>query len=120
MTWRRRGGFSGGRSRSTGRSFGAPAAVASSGSRPRISGPTARCWSRPACTRGTRGRSYRPTFGENQYWVEAHLIDFTGDLYDRVLGIALVERIREERKFSDVDALRRQIRSDIATAAEIL
>ena len=26
---------------------------------------------------------YRPTFGEDQYWVEAYLFDFAGDLYDR-------------------------------------
>ena len=74
----------------------------------------------PAALKSVLNVGYRPTFGENQYWVEAHLIDFVGDLYDRVLGIGLVERIREERKFSDVDGLRRQIRSDIATAAEIL
>jgi len=86
----------------------------------RAEGETAEGTRAPAALRSVLNVGYRPTFGENQYWVEAHLIDFTGDLYDRVLGIALVERIREERKFSDVDALRRQIRSDIATAAEIL
>ena len=63
---------------------------------------------------------YRPTFGENQYWVEAYLLDFSGDLYDRTLRVEFLERIRPEMKFSGVDALKRQVMTDIATAAEAL
>jgi riboflavin kinase/FMN adenylyltransferase len=59
---------------------------------------------------------YRPTFGENQYWVEAYLLDFSGDLYDRTLRIEFLERIRPEMKFSGVDALKRQVMADIAAA----
>ena len=59
---------------------------------------------------------YRPTFGENQYWVEAYLLDFSGDLYDRTLRLEFLDRIRPEMKFSGVDALKRQVMSDIATA----
>jgi riboflavin kinase/FMN adenylyltransferase len=59
---------------------------------------------------------YRPTFGENQYWVEAYLLDFSGDLYDRTLRLEFFDRIRPEMKFSGVDALKRQVMSDIATA----
>ncbi len=59
----------------------------------------------------------RPTFGEDQHWVEAYLIDFSGDLYDRSLAVDLVERIRDEIRFPDVDGLRRQISSDIRAAA---
>ncbi len=59
---------------------------------------------------------YRPTFGENQYWVEAYLLDFSGDLYDRTLRIEFLDRIRPEMKFAGVDALKRQVMSDIATA----
>jgi riboflavin kinase / FMN adenylyltransferase len=59
---------------------------------------------------------YRPTFGENQYWVEAYLLDFSGDLYDRTLRVEFLERIRPEMKFSGVDALKQQVMSDIATA----
>ncbi len=62
----------------------------------------------------------RPTFGESEYWVESYLMDFDGDLYDRTIRVALVERLREERKFRDVDALRAQVRLDIATAARSL
>ena len=59
---------------------------------------------------------YRHTFGENQYWVEAYLLDFSGDLYDRTLRLEFFDRIRPEMKFSGVDALKRQVMSDIATA----
>jgi riboflavin kinase/FMN adenylyltransferase len=59
---------------------------------------------------------YRPTFGENQYWVEAYLLDFSGDLYDRTLRLEFFDRIRPEMKFSGVEALKRQVMSDIATA----
>ena len=59
---------------------------------------------------------YRPTFDENQYWVEAHLLDFSGDLYDRPLRLEFLDRIRPEMKFSGVDALKRQVMTDIAAA----
>jgi riboflavin kinase / FMN adenylyltransferase len=59
---------------------------------------------------------YRPTFGENQYWVEAYLLDYSGDLYDRTLRLEFLERIRPEMKFSGVDALKRQVTDDIEAA----
>jgi riboflavin kinase / FMN adenylyltransferase len=59
---------------------------------------------------------YRPTFGENQYWVEAYLLDFSGDLYDQPLTLAFYERLRTEMKFSSVDLLKRQVMADIETA----
>ena len=60
----------------------------------------------------------RPTL-ENpkpQLTVEAHLLDFSGQLYDRHLEIAFVEKLRDERKFASRDALRNQILSDIDSA----
>jgi riboflavin kinase/FMN adenylyltransferase len=59
---------------------------------------------------------YRPTFGENQYWVEAYLLDFSGDLYDRTLRLEFLDRIRPEMKFSGVDALKQQVAADIEAA----
>lgn len=59
---------------------------------------------------------YRPTFGENQYWVEAYLLDFSGDLYDRTLRVEFLERIRPELKFSGVDTLKAQVMADIEAA----
>ncbi|PYO00787.1 MAG: hypothetical protein DMD91_09780 [Candidatus Rokuibacteriota bacterium] len=62
----------------------------------------------------------RPTFGENQLVVEAHLLDFVGDLYDRTVNLAFLARLREERKFADVSALRRQIAEDLELARKRL
>lgn len=63
---------------------------------------------------------YRPTFGEDQYWVEAHLLDYDGDLYDRVVTVRFLERLRAELKFPSVAALAAQVRSDIETARAAL
>jgi riboflavin kinase/FMN adenylyltransferase len=63
---------------------------------------------------------YRPTFGEDEYWVEAHLLDFSGDLYDHAVTIQFLERLRGEVKFPTVDALVAQVRADIAAARAAL
>jgi riboflavin kinase / FMN adenylyltransferase len=54
-----------------------------------------------------------PTFAERARQVEAHLLDFCGDLYGSSLEVELLDWLREQRKFADVDALRRGIDSDL-------
>jgi riboflavin kinase/FMN adenylyltransferase len=63
---------------------------------------------------------YRPTFEESQYWVEAYLFDFAGDLYDRALTLDFLCRIRAEMKFPGVEALTAQVRADMAEARRLL
>jgi riboflavin kinase/FMN adenylyltransferase len=58
----------------------------------------------------------RPTIGDGRVTVEAHLLDGDRDLYGRTLRLALVQWLREERKFEDLDALRTQIADDAALA----
>jgi riboflavin kinase/FMN adenylyltransferase len=60
----------------------------------------------------------RPKFGENELAVEAHLLDFSGDLYGERAKLVFMRRLREERKFSSVDELRHQIALDVAAARE--
>jgi len=48
--------------------------------------------------------------------VEAHLLDFNGDLYGQEVEITFADKLREEQKFSSVDELRQQIARDIAAA----
>jgi riboflavin kinase/FMN adenylyltransferase len=62
----------------------------------------------------------RPTFGEQVFTVEAHLLDFSGDLYGRRVQLDFVARLREEKKFAGVEALRTQIAEDIARARRAL
>jgi riboflavin kinase/FMN adenylyltransferase len=59
-----------------------------------------------------------PTFGEQRRKLEVHLLDFHGDLYGRELHVDLVERLRETRAFSGVEALVAQLTRD-ATAARL-
>ena len=58
----------------------------------------------------------RPTFGETELAVEAYLLDFSADLYDRPLRLLFRRRLRDERRFPSVDALRAQILADVEEA----
>lgn len=61
----------------------------------------------------------RPTFGETDLTVETHVLDFSGDLYGRTVRLAFVQRLRDERRFEDADALRAQIEADHRRAARL-
>lgn len=55
-----------------------------------------------------------PTIGNDHLTVEAYLIDYQGgDLYDQTLTLHLTHRIRDERKFNNLDELKAQIRQDL-------
>lgn len=55
----------------------------------------------------------RPTFGEGgPMVVETHVLGEPGDLYGKRVRLGFVQRLREERRFPDVDALVAQIQSD--------
>ncbi len=52
--------------------------------------------------------------------VEAHLLDFAGDLYGRRLRLELVEWLRDEQRFASVDALVAQIAADVARVRALM
>jgi riboflavin kinase/FMN adenylyltransferase len=54
----------------------------------------------------------RPTFNETDATIETHLLRYSGDLYGRRVRLSFVQRIRDERRFDSVDALRAQIEAD--------
>jgi riboflavin kinase/FMN adenylyltransferase len=55
----------------------------------------------------------RPTFEEAaEVLAEAHVIDWAGDLYGRRVELAFLHHLRDERRFPDVEALKRQIAAD--------
>jgi len=62
----------------------------------------------------------RPTFGGRRRTIEAHLLDFAGDLYRRWLVVEFVERLRGEAAFDGVEALRAAIAADVAHARRVL
>jgi riboflavin kinase / FMN adenylyltransferase len=63
----------------------------------------------------------RPTFGDGLApLLEAHLLDWEGDLYGRELEVALYQRIRPELKFATVEELVAEIRRDVDRVREIM
>jgi riboflavin kinase/FMN adenylyltransferase len=63
----------------------------------------------------------RPTFHEDgEVLAEVHLLDWDGDLYGMQLGVELVARLRDERRFSGVDALVQQMRLDAEMGRAVL
>ncbi len=65
---------------------------------------------------------YRPTLQlpEPQLRVEAHLLDFSGDLYGSELELVMAHKIRDEMRFENLNALQEQIARDIAAARKLL
>jgi riboflavin kinase/FMN adenylyltransferase len=62
----------------------------------------------------------RPTFGEAESVVEAHLFDANLDLYGARLRVDFVARLRDTQKFSGVEALRAQLEQDAMNAKRVL
>lgn len=57
----------------------------------------------------------KPTIeGKNPIGVETHLLDFKEDVYDKNVTVEFLSRVREERKFGSIDALKEQMQNDIA------
>jgi riboflavin kinase / FMN adenylyltransferase len=69
---------------------------------------------------GVASLGVRPTFDPPTELLEAHLLDFEGDLYGRKIEVALHAFIREERRFENVDALVAEMRRDEAAARKLL
>ena len=54
----------------------------------------------------------RPTFGENHLSLEVHVLDYSGNLYGKMLSVAFLQRLREEHRFVSTEELREQLMSD--------
>ena len=59
-----------------------------------------------------------PTFGDNRRQVEAHLLDFNGDLYGQRLRVEVIDWVRDQWKFNGVEPLKEQMARDIAYCKE--
>jgi riboflavin kinase / FMN adenylyltransferase len=72
-------------------------------------------WRAAAISIGTRPQFY----DDGPLLVEVHVLGYEGDLYDAVLDVAFVERLRAESVFADVEALVAQIARDVTQTLEI-
>lgn len=63
---------------------------------------------------------YRPTFGGTQLRVEAFLLDFEGDLYQRQLELRFIKYLHPDIKFPAPDDLVRQLRKDVEDTRRIV
>jgi len=52
--------------------------------------------------------------------IEAHLADFTGDLYGQRLSLEIVDKIRDERQMSSLDQLSAQLSNDLQSTLNLL
>lgn len=70
---------------------------------------------------GVANIGVRPTVSsEPKLLVEVHLLDAAMDLYGLTLGVDMIERLRDERRFDGIEALRAQIDRDARTARDLL
>ncbi len=65
---------------------------------------------------GIANLGYRPTFNEKKILLEVHLFNFSGNLYNKYLRVEFLKFIRAEKKFKDVDQLKKQINIDLLIA----
>jgi len=70
--------------------------------------------------KGVANIGFSPTFDDNEFTVEVHLLNFSTDIYGEKIRVNFIERIRDEKKFANISELTAQINQDIETAHKIL
>jgi len=66
--------------------------------------------------KGIANLGYRPTFNGKKILLETHLFNFSGNIYNKDLTVEFLKFIRKEKKFKNVNQLKKQIRIDLLTA----
>ncbi|SDE61036.1 FMN adenylyltransferase /riboflavin kinase [Thermus arciformis] len=66
--------------------------------------------------KGVANVGTRPTLGGEERRLEVHLLGFAGELYGEEVRVRFLKRLREERRFPSLEALRAQIAEDVAAA----
>jgi riboflavin kinase / FMN adenylyltransferase len=69
---------------------------------------------------GVANIGFSPTFGDDMFTIEVHILDFSDDLYDSRIRINMITRLRDEKKFSGIDELSSQIQHDIEIVKDLL
>ena len=66
--------------------------------------------------RGIANLGYRPTFNQKKILLEVHLFNFSKNLYNKYLTVNFLKFIRKEKKFKNINELKKQIKIDISKA----
>ena len=66
--------------------------------------------------KGIANLGYRPTFNGKKILLEVHLFNFSGNLYNKYLTVEFKKFIRKEKKFKNIDQLKKQIKTDLLKA----
>jgi len=70
----------------------------------------------PKYIKGIANLGYQPTFNGKKILLEVHLFNFSGNLYNKYLRVEFLKFIRAEKKFKNVDQLKKQINIDLSIA----
>ena len=70
--------------------------------------------------KGIANLGYRPTFNQKKILLEVHIFNFSGNLYNKHLTIEFISFIRKEKKFKNINQLRKQINLDLELAKKKL
>ena len=62
----------------------------------------------------------RPTFDGHMQTLEVHIFNFHEDLYGQSLSVEFVDKLREERRFDSMEALKEQLKQDAIQAEQVL
>ena len=68
---------------------------------------------------GIANLGYRPTFNGKKLLLEVHIFNFSGNLYNKYLTVEFKKFIRKEKKFKNIDQLKKQIKIDLLKAKKI-
>jgi len=66
--------------------------------------------------KGIANLGYRPTFNQKKILLEVHIFNFSGNLYNKYLSVEFIKFIRKEKKFKNINQLKKQIQSDLKIA----
>ncbi len=70
--------------------------------------------------KGIANLGYRPTFNQKEILLEVHIFNFSRNLYNKSLTIEFIDFIRKEKRFKNINQLKKQINLDIRKAKKKL
>ncbi len=62
----------------------------------------------------------RPTIAHHSFAIEVHIFDFNEEIYDEMINISFIDRLRDEIRFDSLDQLKDQLQEDRILARKIL